>query len=110
MKTISLKQNRDFQRLYKRGGKAVSKNLIIYYRKNQEQGHRVGITVSKKVGSAVVRNKVKRRIKECFRKVEGKIPKPHDIVIVARPRCAESEFSDILKDLEKLVIESGLCE
>lgn len=100
--TVSIKLNRDFRLLYKRGKSAVSPVLAMYARKNKLSSNRIGITVSTKVGKAVVRNRVRRRIREAYRINEESFAAGRDIVIVARVRAASSSFRVIEKNLLKL--------
>ena len=106
-KTSALKQNRIFKYLYYRGGSEVSKTLVLYFKKNKTRTNRLGITVSKKIGKAVVRNRVKRLIKENYRLREDGIKSGYDIVVVARTRAAFSDFRTIGKELEYLL---GKCD
>ena len=66
-KTVSLKENHLFRRLYNKGRSAVCPELALYVRKNGRSGNRLGLTVSTKVGCAVVRNRVRRRLREIYR-------------------------------------------
>jgi ribonuclease P protein component len=109
-KTVSLKLNREFKSLYYRGGSTVSSLLVIYYRKNKKSENRLGLTVSKKTGNAVVRNRVRRLIKENYRLRENLIKDGYDIVIVARPRAADASFAEIGSALVYLLRKSGLIQ
>ena len=108
VRTVSIKENRDFSYLYRRGTFIASDCLILYFRKNRFQVNRLGITVSKKVGKAVVRNKVRRRIKEYYRKIEGRLPASYDFVIVARNSAKDADFKKISSAFEFLLRKSGL--
>jgi ribonuclease P protein component len=99
--TISLKSNRDFQRLYRRGKSAVSPTLVVYCRKNRLGYNRLGLTASTKVGHAVVRNKVRRRIREAYRIHETLFRQGWDIIVVARVRAGTSRYCYLEKDLLK---------
>lgn len=107
-KTVSIKLNRDFRILYRRGKSSVTPVLAMYVRKNKNAENRIGLTVSTKVGKAVVRNRVRRRIREAYRINEEKFSAGYDIVIVARVRAAEVSFSDIEKNLLKLAESLGI--
>ena len=107
-KTVSIKLNRDFRLLYKRGKSAVSPVLAIYARKNKTSSNRIGITVSTKVGKAVVRNCVRRRIREAYRINEERFAPGYDLVIVARVRAASVSFREIEKNLLSLTEGLGL--
>lgn len=106
--TEAIKLNREFKSLYYRGGSEVSKTLVFYFKKNKSSKNRLGLTVSKRVGNAVVRNRVKRLIKENYRLKEDNIKKGYDLVIVARGRAATANFHIISKDFEYLLKKSGL--
>ncbi|MBR1969431.1 MAG: ribonuclease P protein component [Clostridia bacterium] len=106
MKIISIKENSDFKRLYYRGKSVVKKRIVLYYRKNRFNYNRLGITVSSKVGNAVVRNRIRRLIRENYRLFE--LNQGYDIVIVARTAAAFSNFSEIGLDLKKALMETEI--
>ena len=106
--TVSLKNNRDFQRLYNRGKRNVSPYFALYYRKNGEKRSRLGITTGSKLGGAVIRNRVRRRIKEIYRLAEPGLLPGYDIVIVARVKAVGCGFQEQKKDLNHLLYVSGL--
>ena len=109
MKIVSIKENSDFKRLYYRGKSVVRKTVAVYFKKNKFYYNRLGITVSPKVGNAVLRNRIKRVIKENYRLLEG-LSLGYDIVIVSRKRAAAASFYEIKKDLESALCEGGLLE
>ena len=90
----SLKLNHIFQRLYRTNGQANG-YLVLYARKNRTGTNRVGITVGKKLGHAVVRNRVRRRLREVYRLNEDKFQPGWDIVVVARTRAIYAEFAQL---------------
>lgn len=100
--TKALNNNKDFISLYNRGKNAVTPFLAMYCRKNGLRFNRLGITVSSKIGKAVVRNRVRRRIKEAYRLNEDKFKTPYDIVIVSRVRAANAVFSEIEESVLRL--------
>ncbi len=91
--TVSLKANRDFQRLYRRGKCAVRPCLVLYTRKTGSGRNRLGITVTGKVGKAHTRNKVRRRLREIYRLHEMLFDKGIDLVVVARSRAAGEPYA-----------------
>lgn len=109
MKIVSIKENSDFKRLYYRGKSVVKKNVAVYFRKNRFSYNRLGITVSPKVGNAVLRNRIKRIIKENYRLLQG-LSSGYDIVIVSRKRACSASFYEIKKDLESALCEGGLLK
>ncbi len=108
--TVSVKRNNDFRAIYRRGKSAVSPVLVVYTRKSKNTFNRLGITVSTKVGKAVVRNRVRRRIREAYRKNEALIKQGIDIVVVARVKAALSSFSEIEKNLLRCYSSLGILE
>ena len=107
--STSLKLNHIFRRLYRSNGQANS-CLVLYARKNRTDTNRVGITVSKKLGKAVVRNRVRRRIREAYRLNEEKFLPGWDIVIVARSRAVEISFSKLNESLLSLAERADLLK
>lgn len=91
----SLKLNHVFRRLYAKGNHTANRNLVLYCRRNGSQENRVGITVSKKLGCAVVRNRARRRLRECYRLNEALLRPGFDVVIVARTRCVDAPFEQL---------------
>lgn len=88
----TLKKNSDFRRLYAKGKSAVTPYLVVYARPNRLGENRLGYTVSVKLGHAVVRNRVRRRLREIYRLNATQLRQGHDIVIVARSRAVGSEY------------------
>ena len=109
MKIISIKENSDFKRAYYRGKSVVKRRLVIYFRKNKYGFNRLGLTVSPKIGCAVVRNRIRRLIKENYRVLQG-LKEGFDIVIVARSSIINASFDEIGKDLLKGLLEASLIE
>ena len=103
----SVKLNHIFRRLYSTSGQANS-IMVLYARKNRTGTNRVGITVSKKLGHAVVRNRIRRRLREVYRLNEAKFQPGWDIVVVARSRCISASFQDIVSAYLALAAKAGI--
>jgi ribonuclease P protein component len=101
-KTISLNKNRDFLNVYKNGRFYCAKYLVIYVLKNDLQEQRLGITVSKKVGNSVKRNRLKRLVKENYRHFENLLKVSNDIVFVVRKSEFLPSFFDLKKEMKYL--------
>ena len=99
-----LKKNRAFQYVYRKGHSAACRDLVMLFARGREL--KVGFSVSKKVGNAVTRNRVKRRLRECFRPWLGDV-KTGLYVIVARPSAAEATFRSLQKDVRYLLKKQG---
>lgn len=88
----TLKKNSDFRRLYARGKSAATPYLVLYCRPNRRAENRTGYTVSVKLGHAVVRNRVRRRLREIVRLNEPALKQGFDIVVVARGRSVGAPY------------------
>jgi len=106
--TVSLNQNTLFRRLYYRGKVQHSPILTLHYMQNGLKNGRLGITVSKKIGKAVIRNKVRRRIYEAFRLLEPDLKTGFDFVIVARSTAVDADFDRYRRTLGGMLKKAGL--
>ena len=108
--STSLKLNHIFRRLYHTSGFADG-YLVLYARKNRTDSNRVGITVSKKLGKAHVRNRTRRRLREVYRLHEDMFQPGWDIVVVARSKAVDAEFERLTKSYLSLAKKAGiLCQ
>ena len=105
----SLKLNHIFQRLYRTNGFA-NPLLVLYARKNRTGTNRVGITVSKKLGKAHIRNRVRRRFREVYRLNEEAFLPGWDIVIVARSKAIDAPFTDLTRAYLSLAKKAGILK
>ena len=106
--TASLKKNHEFKRLYNKGKNAASKCVVVYQRRNGSSQNRLGITVSTKLGGAVQRNRIRRRLKEIYRLNEKSVSAGYDIVIVARMRSRFAEYKELESSVLSLFKKLGL--
>jgi len=91
----TLTRRGEFKHVFEQGRKFPSHHLILYVHSNGLEQSRLGFVVSRKVGNAVARNRVKRRLREIFRKLLAESPLCCDIVVVSRSTAAEAEFLDL---------------
>lgn len=109
-KAVTLKKNHEFRRLYSKGASAAGNGLVIYCRKNRLGHNRLGITVSTKLGHAVVRNRARRRLRETFRLNGYRLRQGYDIVLVARHRAVNMPWRELNAGFLKLAGKLGLLE
>ena len=88
----SLKKNRDFQNVYKKGTSYANRYFVMYILENGLGKNRIGISVSKKVGNSVVRHHICRLVRESYRLQEGMFHSGWDIVIVARIKAKDVTY------------------
>ena len=93
--TTTVKKNYEFRRMYAKGKSGVSSCLVVYYRK---------------LGHAVVRNRVRRRIREIFRLSQGKMKQGYDCIVVARTRAAHADYWELKRAFEKTCKKLDLWE
>ena len=107
--STSLKLNHIFQRLYHTSGYANGL-LVLYARKNRGDTNRVGITVSKKLGKAHIRNRMRRRLREVYRLNEEKFLPGWDIVVVARTKAVFADFDTLTRAYLQLAEKAGILK
>lgn len=106
--TVSMKEKHLFRRLYAKGKSVVFPTIAVYAKPNHSQRSRLGFTVGTKVGKAVCRNRVRRRLREAYRIHEAEFAPGWDIVVVARVKAAYVSYQqlerELLRALERLDI------
>ena len=107
-KTVTIKQNHEFRRLYNKGKSAVTPSMVVYCRKSRLPHNRLGITVSTKLGCAVKRNRARRRLRELFRLAQPRLKQGYDVVIVARTRAVTIPHQKLQADFDRAMAELQL--
>lgn len=108
--SVSMKSNRDFRRLYAKGKSFATPTLAVYIRRTGRDHNQLGITVGTKVGKAVVRNSVRRKIREIYRLNEMKFPKGLDIVVVARVKSQYVDYFQLERDFLYACVRLGIID
>ena len=99
-----------FKEAYDQGRKEVSRTMVMYLRQGEGAALRLGVVASRRVGSAPVRNRARRLLREAWRLNRHRFSGNVDIVLIARVAAARSRFADIERDLLKLARRVGLLE
>lgn len=102
------KENYEFRRIYRKGKSLVSPQMVLYWQKNRQGQSRLGITVSTKLGHAVVRNRVRRRFRELYRLHKPEMQPGFDVILVARGRAVRSTYQQLDETYLRLLRQAGL--
>lgn len=123
-KINTIKKNSDFQQVFEKGHSINGRYLVVYFLHNQFDGERFGFCVGRKLGPAVTRNRIKRRLREVVRGTDpfGKNGYPieesglrinnssFDIILVARKPILTAQYQDIIKDYEHILLKTGILD
>ena len=94
---VTVKENYVFRRLYRKGQSSVQPCMVVYCQKNRQGKTRLGVTVSTKLGKAVVRNRVRRRLRELYRLHKAELLPGYDLIVVARVRAVDMPYAKLEK-------------
>ncbi|CCY48975.1 Ribonuclease P protein component [Peptostreptococcus anaerobius] len=101
--TDGIKKDPEFRRIYRSGKSMADRNLVVYKMKNKKEKSRIGISISKKVGKAHVRNKLRRYIKEAYRlNIDPYVKGGYDYIFIARVNSSDASYHDIEKSIKYL--------
>jgi ribonuclease P protein component len=99
-----IKKNAEFQKIFKRGKSFANRQFVVYcLAKEGQVDFRIGLSVSKKIGNAVTRNRIKRYIRQAFLEMKEEINPNMDYVIIARHQAASLDFHESKKNLQHVL-------
>jgi len=101
--TVPINKNYEFNRVYTKAKFFAGKYIVLYALENKRDINRIGITVSKKFGKSVKRNRIRRLIRENYRLLEPYVKKGYDLVFVARSKENMPSFLEIEKEMKFLL-------
>ena len=106
-----IKKNKEFKRIYSDGRSIANRFLVLYYLNNGLEYNRLGISISKKVGNAVIRNRIRRLITEVYRLNLPKLEPGWDFIIIARPRyISQAAYKELEGAFLNLFKKNGLLK
>lgn len=105
---LRLRSNAEFQRVFGEGRSVANRYMAVYFLAH-EGSSRIGITVSRRLGGAVARNRIRRRIREAVRRVASVVPPGWDLVIVARRGAIAASFAELERGVALLFQSAGMA-
>jgi len=97
-KEFRIKKNKEFQSAFKNGRSVANRQFVVYIKPNDEVEHfRIGLSVSKKIGNAVMRNQIKRYLRQSIQEIKETLKPENDYVIIARKPVSEMDFFEVKK-------------
>lgn len=109
-KEYTLKKRKQFNWTFKNGKQVYSKDIVLVYTESKAKKYKVGFSVTKKVGKAVVRNKIKRRLKAIVTNLQNDILNKHTLIFVAKPSSVDCLFSDLEEQVMFLLKKASLLK
>lgn len=109
-KSEIVRGKKDFQKVYSHGKSYADKNIVLYVLHDEKYNGKVGFAAGKKLGCAVVRNRVKRLLREAYRLCKNKISGDCAIILVGRKNLTESKSDDAIKSLSNLLRRAGISD
>ncbi len=94
-KNYSLRSMMEFKKVYSLGNNYWNRNLILYVRKNEINFTRIGYSITKKIGNAVVRNKIRRRMKEIIRLNYNDLLEGYDLVLIPKRNVVDITYEEL---------------
>ncbi|WP_174497120.1 ribonuclease P protein component [Salirhabdus euzebyi] len=110
-KSYRIKKNEEFQLVFQKGSSFANRQFVLYYMEKAGQAHfRIGLSVGKRIGNAVVRNRVKRLLRQAFLELHEEIKHEYDLVVIARVPAKDLDFPDVKKSLNHLLRKTKLIK
>lgn len=103
-KELRIKKNKEFQEAFQKGRSFANRQFVVYALRKEGQDHfRIGLSVSKKIGNAVTRNRIKRYIRQSILELKEQLHSGQDYVIIARKPASEMDFFEVKKSLQHVL-------
>lgn len=108
---LRLRSRGDFSRVYRGGKSFANGQFVVYWSRHKEADpFRMGVSASKKIGNAVVRNRMRRMVKEIVRKMEDRIVPHTDFIMIVRKPAVDMRMADMEKSVVHVLKKAGLLK
>lgn len=107
---LTITRSKDFDRVFRRGQSLTTSEMVVYVLRHSRPFGRVAFCVSKKLGCAVKRNRMRRRLKEMYRLSCGKLDGRCDLIILARTPSMKAPFAQMQKKFLKIAEQLGILK
>lgn len=103
-----IRKNSEFRYIYRRGRSYSNEKVVLYLFRNRKDYNRIGISVSKKVGNSVTRNRIKRLIRESYRVNSDLFIKGYDLIFIARNGIKKANYYEVQNAVFNVIRKGGL--
>jgi ribonuclease P protein component len=107
-KSRRIRKRSEYLRMQRVARRRASGRLVVLCANSRRADSRIGITVSRKVGNAVIRNRIKRYVREVFRRIQHDVDPVQDILVIARPTAATASFEDVRLEIVRALRIEGI--
>lgn len=107
-KVYSLRKNIEFKKVYRHGKNYWNRNLILYVKKNDYGYNRVGYSITKKVGNSVVRNSIRRKLKEIYRLNVQNLNSGYDLIFIPKKNTVDITYQELESAMLHILKISGM--
>jgi len=111
-KEYRIKKNEAFQEVFQKGSSFANRQLVLYYKRQEtaDAHFRIGLSVSKKLGNAVMRNKIKRYLRQAFHELDEQVVQGYDFIVIARQPAKDMTYQELKKSLIHVLWKSHLLK
>ncbi|EKU27175.1 Ribonuclease P protein component [Catellicoccus marimammalium M35/04/3] len=108
-KTYRIKKEQDFQEIINARASFANRHLVLFIRDRKDGNHfRVGLSVGKKIGNAVMRNRVKRQLRVAVQELKPNLMQGMDLILIARPRITQLSTKEVIKNVRHVCSLAGV--
>jgi ribonuclease P protein component len=107
-RTERLLGKKNFERIYREGSVYQTRYIVLFCLREDVEGRKAAFVTSKKLGNAATRNRIRRRLREAYRRIKAKLPDTVHLVFVCRKGIAELKWESLLGEMDSVLAKAGL--